>query len=231
MQQHPELSDTISYTSGTASTISEHTPSPPATPRNTMADKEYFAAAAREQQRLDDLTMESMSSAIAAAVQISSGKSASSLSLGNASIIHTERTKKEQKRQSSSVLSLFGGGGGGGGCGSSGRKRSVDAVRSRSNSTAAGSPPTTTSPRASRSSTSSRNLPARLTWLAGEGISEHIASRSNSEFDDGLDELMYRGIKVKEIKSTLKTMVVPNEVKNPMPVVKLQRPGFARINN
>lgn len=195
-----------------------------------MADKEYFAAAAREQQRLDDLTMESMSSAIAAAVQISSGKSASSLSLGNASIIHTERTKKEQKRRSSSVLSLFGGGGGGG-CGSSGRKPSVDAVRSRSNSTAAGSPPTTTSPRASRSSTSSRNLPARLTWLAGEGISEHIASRSNSEFDDGLDELMYRGIKVKEIKSTLKTMVVPNEVKNPMPVVKLQRPGFARINN
>lgn len=230
MQQHPELSDTISYTSGTASTISEHTPSPPATPRNTMADKEYFAAAAREQQRLDDLTMESMSSAIAAAVQISSGKSASSLSLGNASIIHTERTKKEQKRRSSSVLSLFGGGGRGG-CGSSGRKPSVDAVRSRSNSTAAGSPTTTTSPRASRSSTSSRNLPARLTWLAGEGISEHIASRSNSEFDDGLDELMYRGIKVKEIKSTLKTMVVPNEVKNPMPVVKLQRPGFARINN
>lgn len=230
MQQHPELSDTISYTSGTASTISEQTPSPPATPRNTMADKEYFAAAAREQQRLDDLTMESMSSAIAAAVQISSGKSASSLSLGNASIIHTERTKKEQKRRSSSVLSLFGGGGGGG-CGSSGRKPSVDAVRSRSNSTAAGSPTTTTSPRASRSSTSSRNLPARLTWLAGEGISEHIASRSNSEFDDGLDELMYRGIKVKEIKSTLKTMVVPNEVKNPMPVVKLQRPGFARINN
>lgn len=230
MQQHPELSDTISYTSGTASTISEQTPSPPATPRNTMADKEYFAAAAREQQRLDDLTMESMSSTIAAAVQISSGKSASSLSLGNASIIHTERTKKEQKRRSSSVLSLFGGGGGGG-CGSSGRKPSVDAVRSRSNSTAAGSPTTTTSPRASRSSTSSRNLPARLTWLAGEGISEHIASRSNSEFDDGLDELMYRGIKVKEIKSTLKTMVVPNEVKNPMPVVKLQRPGFARINN
>ncbi|KAI8330617.1 hypothetical protein BC941DRAFT_440303 [Chlamydoabsidia padenii] len=54
--------------------------------------------------------------------------------------------------------------------------------------------------------------------------------RSSSTVDDGLDELAYRGIQIKEIKTTLKPMVIPSNVANPMPTVKLERPGFARIN-
>ncbi|KAI8096251.1 uncharacterized protein BX664DRAFT_323461 [Halteromyces radiatus] len=53
---------------------------------------------------------------------------------------------------------------------------------------------------------------------------------SSSQVDDGLDELSYRGIQIKEIKTTLKPMVIPANVTNPMPTVKLERPGFARIN-
>jgi hypothetical protein len=48
--------------------------------------------------------------------------------------------------------------------------------------------------------------------------------------DDGRDELVYRGIQIKEIKTTLKTLVISDEVAHPMPKVNLERPGFARIN-
>ncbi|KAI9023737.1 hypothetical protein CLU79DRAFT_718508 [Phycomyces nitens] len=48
--------------------------------------------------------------------------------------------------------------------------------------------------------------------------------------DDGRDELIYRGIQIKEIKTTLKTMVIPDHVRNPLNHIKLERPGFARIN-
>ncbi|OZJ04336.1 hypothetical protein BZG36_02375 [Bifiguratus adelaidae] len=49
------------------------------------------------------------------------------------------------------------------------------------------------------------------------------------EHDMGREELEYRGIQVKEIKTTLKTMVIPEEVLNPMKKVDLMRPGHARV--
>ncbi|KAI8327459.1 hypothetical protein BD560DRAFT_457215 [Blakeslea trispora] len=48
--------------------------------------------------------------------------------------------------------------------------------------------------------------------------------------DDGLDELVYRGIQIKQVKTTLKTLVIPDEVSHPMPEIKLERPSFARIS-
>ncbi|KAI8991217.1 hypothetical protein BDF20DRAFT_843399 [Mycotypha africana] len=57
-----------------------------------------------------------------------------------------------------------------------------------------------------------------------------FAIASSSPTDDGRDELIYRGIQVKEIKSTLKTLVISDDIRYPMPEVRLERPGFARIN-
>ncbi|KAI9480712.1 MAG: hypothetical protein EXX96DRAFT_537961 [Benjaminiella poitrasii] len=45
------------------------------------------------------------------------------------------------------------------------------------------------------------------------------------------DEWKETGIEVKEIKSTLGTLVVPKEVVNPMPQVKLEAPQHARLNH
>ncbi|KAI8060974.1 hypothetical protein BC940DRAFT_370913 [Gongronella butleri] len=70
----------------------------------------------------------------------------------------------------------------------------------------------------SSSSTSSTSSPRSSSSLATTPV------------DDGLDELVSRGIQIKEIKTTLKPMVIPNAVSNPMPEVKLERPGFARIS-
>ncbi|KAG1449142.1 hypothetical protein G6F46_008166 [Rhizopus delemar] len=64
-----------------------------------------------------------------------------------------------------------------------------------------------------------------------EDSSSPSSPRNSSTLpDDGKDELQYRGIQIKEIKTTLKTLVISDDVRNPMPQVKLERPGFARIN-
>ncbi|KAG2224880.1 hypothetical protein INT45_010829 [Circinella minor] len=118
---------------------------------------------------------------------------------------------------------------------------------------------TSTSTRSRSSSSASRhNYSARFSWLVGTStmINNNDGNQHNGQqqqqqqqtrvgqeptimeeekstepsVDDGRRELMYRGIQVKEMKTTLKTMVIPHEVENPMPKVELQRPGFARIN-
>ncbi|KAI9248911.1 hypothetical protein BY458DRAFT_50554 [Sporodiniella umbellata] len=52
----------------------------------------------------------------------------------------------------------------------------------------------------------------------------------NSSIDDGRHELKSRGIYLKEIKSTMKPLVISDQERYPMPQVKLERPRFARIN-
>ncbi|KAI9260580.1 hypothetical protein BDA99DRAFT_512488 [Phascolomyces articulosus] len=109
---------------------------------------------------------------------------------------------------------------------------------------------TSTSRSRSSSTSTSRHYSARFSWLVGpsgmandqqqeqqqqqhRGVGQEptiMEENSEPSVDDGRRELMYRGIQVKEIKTTLKTMVIPHEVENPMPKVELQRPGFARIN-
>ncbi|ORX45072.1 hypothetical protein DM01DRAFT_252008 [Hesseltinella vesiculosa] len=56
------------------------------------------------------------------------------------------------------------------------------------------------------------------------------SSMVTTPVDDGLDDLVSRGIQIKEIKTTLKPMVIPKAISNPMPEVKLERPGFAKIS-
>ncbi|KAM3588682.1 hypothetical protein VKS41_001123 [Umbelopsis sp. WA50703] len=46
----------------------------------------------------------------------------------------------------------------------------------------------------------------------------------------GLQDLLDRGIQVKEITVTKKKMVVPDDILNPMPSISVARPSFARIN-
>jgi hypothetical protein len=43
-------------------------------------------------------------------------------------------------------------------------------------------------------------------------------------------ELKDAGVTVKEIKSTLGRLVIPKEIANPMPQVKLEVPQHARLN-
>ncbi|CAO3590587.1 unnamed protein product [Absidia cylindrospora] len=63
-----------------------------------------------------------------------------------------------------------------------------------------------------------------------EQIDTSPRSSCSTVVDDGRDELAYRGIHIKEIKTTLKPMVIPTNVTHPMPIVTMERPGFARIN-
>ncbi|KAG1452371.1 hypothetical protein G6F56_007837 [Rhizopus delemar] len=142
-----------------------------------------------------DVSIESMSAVIAAAVQLSAsaGTPPSSLSLGSASILSPpSKTNSCESPKRSNTFSLF-----------SWKKPSLS-VDSLSFSQS--SDEDSSSPSSPRTSTAS------------------------SPKDDGRDELQYRGIQFKEIKSTLKTLVVSDKERNPMPQVKLERPGFARIN-
>ncbi|CEP16658.1 hypothetical protein [Parasitella parasitica] len=66
----------------------------------------------------------------------------------------------------------------------------------------------------------SRNL---LNWGS-------IAKPTTSVLDNGKEELINHGIPVKEIKTTLRPMVVPTEFNHNFPKISLQRPQFARIN-
>ncbi|KAI8146914.1 hypothetical protein BJV82DRAFT_596994 [Fennellomyces sp. T-0311] len=176
-----------------------------------------------------EFDIEAMAQAIAKAVQ-NNGRGSSSMAQGSASIVpnrarsqsESTRTPKQQHH--------------------SNKKIPHDAMaprpkRSSSMSSQHSLPPLGTRSRSS-SSASSRHYSARFSWLVGPStLDNHHRPQETIEeeqidpsVDDGRNELMYRGIRVKEIKTTLKTMVIPHEVENPMPKVNLQRPGFARIN-
>ncbi|KAI9491729.1 hypothetical protein BDB00DRAFT_959307 [Zychaea mexicana] len=55
-------------------------------------------------------------------------------------------------------------------------------------------------------------------------------NRKKSSEEQGQQELSEAGIEVKELKSTLGRMVVPEDVVNPMPKFSLEKPNFARVN-
>ncbi|KAI7885140.1 hypothetical protein K492DRAFT_172481 [Lichtheimia hyalospora FSU 10163] len=207
-----------------------------------------------KQSTQDDISLESMSAMIAAAIEMSSkGRGASSLSLGHASIIPSSSTTTAQlnRSRSTSVRSFF-----------TGSSRQSAPLQSKSNTTnttsmtvrpkrssSMSSQHSLPTPRRS-SSASTHRYPARFSWLinppsssttttttttteTSKKINDAIVEEprpSEEDIDDGKRELMYRGIRVKEIKTTLKTMVVPHEVERPMPNVKIERPSFARIN-
>ncbi|KAH8549571.1 hypothetical protein BGW37DRAFT_522236 [Umbelopsis sp. PMI_123] len=169
-----------------------------------------------------DVTVESMTAVLAAAVQMSTnpGKSLSSLSLGSASIVPSTTPPPEPKSSPgisvrTSTLFSF-----------SAKKPESSPALSESVST-----PTSASSGASPDS-SSATTPSRFT-LFSRRSGNSVPTKENKPIEDGdengMKELEYRGITVKEIKGTLKTMVIPDNVKNPMPESKIQRPGFARV--
>ncbi|KAI8381415.1 uncharacterized protein BYT42DRAFT_566447 [Radiomyces spectabilis] len=191
----------------------------------------------------DTLTIETMSAVIAAAVQMSTaGGAPSSLSLGHASIVSTgkktmpsiesERPHTAMRRSFSSRLFT------GSSAWKKQRSNSVNTDLARLSAEQCHSDASSQRSSASASPRSSAST-ARFTWLTAnqtipvappEVDSKQTMNRSTPVIDDGRDELAYRGIQIKEIKTTLKTMVIPNQVTRPMPEVKLERPGFVRIN-
>ncbi|KAF7725210.1 hypothetical protein EC973_000376 [Apophysomyces ossiformis] len=248
-----------SLSSGKASIISTKLESPPQPSENTIPlgldhsesksptpDTEDEVSVPKQED--NTITIESMSAVIAAAVQMSAtsnmGGAPSSLSMGHASIVPsttataTTKTNKAKRRLSSRLFSA------------GWKKQEEPAVvpeeEETSSRTSGSSQSSSTggnvSPRTSSGSASSSYGSARFTWLTGKPIAattttgngtmtaENPPQQKAPGLDDGRDELLYRGIHVKEIKSTLKTMVIPDNVRNPMPEVKLERPGFARIN-
>ncbi|KAI9477932.1 MAG: hypothetical protein EXX96DRAFT_568747 [Benjaminiella poitrasii] len=145
----------------------------------------------------NDITLENMSSMIAAAIQLSSTSSnryfrtrrLSSLSAGNASIIYDKKKKKNNNRLSSLSVLLF-------------NDKKKDSF-----------PPTTTT----TDTVSTAHKPSAFGCY-------------HYPINDGKEELIYRGIRVQEIKSTRKPMVVPVDYLNPFPKIQLQRPQFAHVN-
>ncbi|KAG2200426.1 hypothetical protein INT46_002293 [Mucor plumbeus] len=164
------------------------------------------------QQQQPDLTIESMSAVLAAAVQMSSaGGAPSSLSLGSASILQPFAKTEEitVKRKFSARLFM-----------NPWKKSSVST-----------SPTTPTTPGLEPSSPFDSTLDDDNSSQGSPRSSSISGSRtSTTTADDGRDELLYRGIQIKEIKSTLKTLVISDEQRYPMPEVRLERPGFARVN-
>lgn len=49
-------------------------------------------------------------------------------------------------------------------------------------------------------------------------------------YDDGKQELLFRGIQLKEVQTTLDPMIVSTEFTHGYPEITLQRPQFARFN-
>ena len=140
----------------------------------------------------DELTIESMSAVIAAAVQISSaGGQPSSLSLGNASILQPFSQLEKQKNQRYSFWP-----------------------------TRKSKPPKPAVPA----------LDANTEEEETDEDTQTPRQSSSCVLDDGRDELVYRGIQIKEVKTTLKTLVIPDQISHPMPEVKLERPSFARVS-
>jgi hypothetical protein len=161
-----------------------------------------------------DLTIESMSAVIAAAVQMSAaGGAPSSLSLGSASILQPFSKTEQQPTKRRFSTRLFS---------NPWKKPTVS-----SSGVASPTSPMTPAlePSSPFDSTSSIDI--------NDDNSSQGSPRTSSvstNVDDGRDELLYRGIQIKEIKTTLKTLVISDQVRCPMPEVRLERPGFARIN-
>lgn len=200
------------------------------------------------QSNQDNLSLESMSAMIAAAIEMSTkGRGASSLSLGHASIVPSNTTAQLSRSRSTSVRSFFTGSSRQSTPSQSGTNNNTETTRSMTvrpkRSSSMSSQHSLPTPRRS-SSASTHRYSARFSWLinppsstttaeTAKKINDAIVEEtrpSEEDIDDGKRELMYRGIPVKEIKTTLKTMVVPHEVERPMPNVKIERPSFARIN-
>lgn len=176
----------------------------------------------------NELTIESMSAVIAAAVQMSAqGGAKSSLSLGSASIlqpfsktesptaINTSTTTTSTKRRFSTRLFSW-----------SSKSSNSTAAAAAGNT----SPTSSTAPTTPGLEPSSSPFGIDSSISSDEELGSPRSSSASNKVDDGRDELAYRGIQIKEIKTTLKTLVISDQVRNPMPEVKLERPGFARIN-
>ncbi|ORE01157.1 DUF726-domain-containing protein [Rhizopus microsporus var. microsporus] len=146
---------------------------------------------------------------IANATAAASSKSGtySSLSSGKASIA-TETTKQHRR---STLTNLF----------SSNRPRSNSAAKA---------PMTSNShhKRQSTGSSTSSSNSHRSSLIFGASL--FGIKKKAEEEDPAKRELRDAGVEVKEIKSTLGCLVVPKEVSNPMPQVKLELPQHARLN-
>ncbi|KAI8974687.1 hypothetical protein BDB01DRAFT_806094 [Pilobolus umbonatus] len=85
-----------------------------------------------------------------------------------------------------------------------------------------------------KASTAETDLPDDLSESSSPRSSSSVSSPQPTpaeiNLDDGRDELLYRGIQIKEIKTTLKPLIITDEDRCPMPTMRLERPGFARIN-
>lgn len=123
----------------------------------------------------DDLTLESMSDVIAAAIELSMSnhKRLSSLSAGNASIKYTKKTQKKVENRFSKRLFQW---------------------------------------------SSNFATPSTITPTPAKPM---------RVYDDGKQELLYRGIRVQEVPATLDPMIIPLDFH---PDSTLQRPQFARIS-
>ncbi|KAL0090041.1 hypothetical protein J3Q64DRAFT_1696428 [Phycomyces blakesleeanus] len=236
-----------SLTSGMASIISGKPCqlSPPLTPQDVPED--YFehhnpiihAPVSPIQSPVDlkprqinaePLTLEAVSAIIASAVHMStSGGAPSSLSSGMASIVPkntspTHNSPEDLKPSRRRFFSI--------GWKSKNQDKQVQRELSDEASQTSGSSKESNngSPRSSSASaTSPYNSPRLNDTLSTPPVESEFHANQNLP-DDGRDELIYRGIQIKEIKTTLKTMVIPDHVRNPVTHVKLERPGFARIN-
>lgn len=166
----------------------------------------------------NDLTIDAMSAVIAAAVQMSSvGGSPSSLSLGSASILQpfskTEAATANEKRRFST------------------RFFSWNNNNKKTSNSPTSSAPTTPGLEPSSPFDSSSSIGTMDDDNSSQGSPRtSSASATTGTTDDGRDELLYRGIQIKEIKTTLKTLVISDEARCPMPEIRIERPGFARIN-
>jgi hypothetical protein len=177
------------------------------TPLEDYNEHEIIDLQAPQQQ---DLTIESMSAVIAAAVQMSSaGGAPSSLSLGNASILQPFSKTEQPKRRFSARL--------------------FSNPWKKPTASGASSPTSPTTPALEPSSPFDSTSSIDINDDNSSQGSPRTSSAS-AGMDDGRDELLYRGIQIKEIKTTLKTLVISDQVRCPMPEVRLERPGFARIN-
>jgi hypothetical protein len=78
------------------------------------------------------------------------------------------------------------------------------------------------------SSNSSRELKTETSSSSffGKGL---FGRRKDELSDPNQLELVEAGVEVKELKSTLGTMVVPHQVSNPLPKVTLEMPKHARL--
>lgn len=130
----------------------------------------------------------------------------SSLSSGKASIA----TETTQQHRRSTLTNLF----------NSNRPRSNSAAKTSMTSNSHHKRQST------GSSTSSSNS-HRSSLIFGASL---FGIKKKTEEDPAKRELRDAGVEVKEIKSTLGCLVVPKEVSNPMPQVKLELPQHARLN-